>query len=44
MDMVFGKETTMSHILVNGKNQKLMVMEFILGKTEIDMKESGKIV
>ena len=43
MDMVFGKETTMSHILANGRNQKLMVMVFILGKTEIVMKASGEI-
>lgn len=44
MGMGFGKEAIMSLILENGENQKQMVMVFILGKMEIDMRVSGKIV
>ena len=43
MDMGFGKALKMSPILVSGKIAKLMVMEFILGKMEIDTKENGLI-
>jgi hypothetical protein len=41
MDMAFGKELMEIPILVSGKIQKLMVMEFIYGKMEIVMKENG---
>lgn len=44
MGMGFGKEAIMSLILESGENQKQTVMVFILGKMEIDMRESGKIV
>jgi hypothetical protein len=41
MDMASGKELMEIPILVSGKIQKLMVMEFIYGKMEIVMKENG---
>lgn len=44
MVMVYGKDYMGIHISENGGIQKLKVMEYILGKTEIDMKESGKLV
>lgn len=44
MDMVFGKEFLGILILESGRTARLMVMEFINGKMEISMKESGRIV
>ena len=44
MDMECGKELTEILILENGRILKLMVMAFIYGKTEIDMRVSGKDV
>lgn len=39
-----GKEVEENHIQDNGKTVKLMVMECINGRMEIDMKENGKHV
>lgn len=41
MAMVYGVAQKMIHTLENGNNQKLMAMEFINGKMEINMKASG---
>jgi hypothetical protein len=41
-DMAFGKELQVIHLLESGSIQKLMGTECIRGRTEIDMKESGR--
>jgi len=41
-DMAFGKEVIMIAILVNGLVRKHMVTVYILGRMEIDMKDSGE--
>ena len=43
-DMECGEVFLGTHILDNGKIQKQMVMVFINGKMEIDMKDLGLIV
>lgn len=43
-DMECGEVFSVIHILDNGKIQKQMDMEFINGKTEIDLKDLGLIV
>ena len=43
-DMAFGKEVAMIAILVNGLVQKHMATVSILGRMEIDMKDSGECV
>ena len=40
--MAFGKEVAMIAILVNGLVLKHMVTVYILGRMEIDMKDSGE--
>ena len=42
--MAFGRESKMTHILVNGKILKHMDMEYINGQMEINMKDNGQIV
>jgi uncharacterized protein YpmS len=44
MVMEYGKVFMETLILVNGGIQKLRVMEFILGRMEIGMKENGNCV
>lgn len=44
MVMAFGKDYMVIPISENGDIQKLRVMEYIPGKTEIDTKENGKFV
>lgn len=43
-DMASGEALKMTHISDNGKKAKQMDMEFISGKMEIGMKESGDLV
>jgi hypothetical protein len=44
MGMEFGREVIMSRILESGRSQKLMGLEFTLGRMGIGMRESGKTV
>ena len=43
-DMVSGQVAKEIHTLVNGRRVRLMGMECMYGKMEIDMKESGSYV